>query len=206
MRGRRFARLAMVVAMVALAPELVHAERPSEAGGETLRPRRPDPERGQRTGPGSPEQWDSLSREERKRLRRLDAEARRAEKRARFESMSDEERRALRLGVRGKQGGPDRRPHPGPDHRPHPGWKADIEALAPGEREALREDLRGLPPEERRAVLRDRFGDPKPPPDRGSGRPDHRRRAERYLDSLPEEERAELRSELEGLDRPCIPS
>ena len=189
MRWRYLPWLAALLVMGAVAPALVQADGPSEPRGEALRPHRAGPER---TGPGSRAYRDSLPRDERKRLRRMEVEERRAEMRGRVESMSPEERRALRLGRRERERGPGR--------RPHAGWKPDIEALAPGEREALHEQMRGLSPEERRDVLRDRFGDPKPPPpgEMGPGS-DSRRRVGEYLDSLPEDERQQLRSELEGL-------
>ena len=126
----------------------------------------------------------------------MNAEERRAERRERFESMSPEERRSLRLGRRERERGPGR--------RPHAGWHSDIEALAPGERETLHEQMRGLSPEEQREILRDRFGDPEPPlpGEMKPGRPgpDHRRRVGEYMHSLPEDERRQLRSELEGLE------
>ncbi len=196
MRWLHLPWVATLLVMGVVVPAVVHADGPSEPRGESLRPHRAGPERAGRGGPGSRDYRDSLPRDERKRLRRMEAEERRAEMRERAESMSPEERRALRLGRRERERGPGR--------RPHAGWKSDIEALAPGEREALHEQMRGLSPEEGRDVLRDRFGDPEPPPpgEMGPGRPgsDSRRRVEDYLDSLPEDERQQLRSEIKGLE------
>jgi len=196
MRGRHLLWLAMFVAVMVVAPALVHADRPSDARGDAIRPHRPSPERAGRGGPGPRAYRDALPPEERERLRHMNVEERRAERRERFESMSPEERRSLRLGRRERERGPGR--------RPHAGWHSDIEALAPGEREALHEQMRGLSPEEQRDVLRDRFGDPEPPSpgEKGPGRPgpDRRRRVGEYMDSLPEDERRQLRSELEGLE------